>query len=410
MQLRAGHRGEIGEIANLWRHSFPDGPSLADRVRTLERAGPDGGIETVSIAIEDDRIAGALKSLPFTQHMGGAALPMFGLAAVGVAPWARRRGVARILCENALRAAFDRRDAVSALYPFRPSFYRRLGWALVGELHTYRFMPEHLADTGDPEVRIASDAEMPAVEVCYARAAERSNGLIDRDPARWKLHLDRSGAHVFAARTGGTVDGYAILIYGSARSAERRPLFIRELVTVEDSAYRRLLGFLSRQRDLWRRIRYDATPDERFDHRLSDPRPPGYGTARTLWAETARTLRGPMFRVVHVESAFTLRRQWGPAPAFDFILTVADPQLPDNNGPWLVSYDGSRVTVRAAVGEENRTGTRLEVDAPTLAELYAGELSPTAAQQLGTARIEGDTVALDALFRRAASFRLLDEF
>jgi predicted acetyltransferase len=412
MQLRAGRHGEIDQIANLWRHAFPDGPPLADRVRTLERAGPAGGIETVTVAVDDARIAGALKSLPFTQHMGGTALSMFGLAAVGVAPWARRRGVARILCEHALRAAFERRDAVSALYPFRPAFYRRMGWALVGELQTWRFAPEQLADPGDPGVDLATGVDLPAVEVCYVRAAERSNGLIERDPTRWKLHVDRAGAHIFVARTGGTVDGYAILLYGTGRSAEKRPLFIREIVTVEESARRRLFGFISRQRDLWRRVRYDATPDERFDHRLADPRPPGYGTARTLWTETARILRGPMFRIVHLETAVAERRQWGSAAAFDFVLTVDDSQLPGNNGPWHIAFDGSKAAIRPASGDPAamRAGTRLELDAPTLAELYAGELSPSAAQRLGLARIEGDTAALDAFFRPAASFRLLDEF
>jgi hypothetical protein len=119
-----------------------------------------------------------------------------------------------------------------------------------------------------------------------------------------------------------------------------------------------------------------------------------------------------MFRIVHLETAVAERRQWGSAAAFDFVLTVDDSQLPGNNGPWHIAFDGSKAAIRPAAGDPAamRAGTRLELDAPTLAELYAGELSPSAAQRLGLARIEGDTAALDAFFRPAASFRLLDEF
>lgn len=408
MELRPAHRREIREIATLWSHTFPDGPSLADRIRTLETAGEAGGIETVLVATDGERIAGALKSLRLTQHMGGAALPMFGVAAVAVAPWARRRGVARALCEHALRLAADRGDAVSGLYPFRPAFYGRMGWALAGELHRYRFAPEQLHDPGDTRVHLAAQSELPAVFACYDRVSRESNGLIGRDAARWKHHLEAPGTHVFVARTGRSVDGYVIVRYGRSRSPERRLLLVRELVAAEEAARVRLLGFLSRQRDLWRRIIYDAAPDENFSHRLADPRPPGYGTARSLWAESARIIRGPMFRLVDIGRAFSLRADWGPAEPFELSLVVSDPQLPDNEGAWRLAFDGQRAAIRRA--PPGPAGLR--VDAPALAALYAGELSVSDAVRLGQARIEGDTAAntLDAFFRPASAFRLLDEF
>lgn len=411
MQVRAGRRTDIPEIASLWAHTFPDGPSQADRIRTLETAGEAGGIESVTVAIEGDRMAGALKSLRFVQHIGGAGLPMFGLSAVGVAPWARRRGVARELCEHALREARSRGDSVSALYPFRPAFYRRLGWALTGCLHTWRFAPEQLPDTGDPHVHLARDADLPAVSDCYARFARGSNGLIDRDAGRWERLREPAGTWTFVARGDGQVDGYMIVRYGGDRSGGRRPLYIRELIADEPATFRRLIGFVSRQRDLWRRVRYDASPDEHFGRFLSDPRPPGYRAARRLWAQTATIIRGPMFRLVDVPAAFRSRPTWGSGEPFEFVLGVADAQLPGNAGPWWVSFDGNSVTVREA-GEQERpaSAAALFVDAPALAELYAGEIAPSEAARLGSARIEGDAAAFDAFFRRAASFRLLDEF
>jgi predicted acetyltransferase len=411
MEVRAARRTEIPEIAELWAHTFPDGPSRADRIETLETGGAAGGVETVTVAVEGGRLAGALKSLRFNQHIGGAGLPMFGLSAVGVAPWARRRGVARDLCEHALREAHGRGDVVSALYPFRPLFYRRLGWALAGCLHRWWFTPEQLADPGDPDVRLAHDADIPGVDACYARFARRSNGLIDRDPDRWERIRGPADTHTFIAPGDGRLDGYLVVRYGSAHSGERRPLYICELIADAPTAYGRLLRFVSRQRDLWRRIRYDASPDERFGDFLSDPRPPGYAAMRRLWFQTATIIRGPMVRIVNVPKAFQARHEWGSREPFGFMLHVDDPQLPGNVGPWAVSFDGDSVTARKAADvEPGAGGAQLFLDTPTLAELYTGESTPSEAVRLGRARIDGDAAAFDAFFRPASSFRLLDEF
>jgi len=427
MEFRKARRSEILAIAELWTHTFPGSRPLAERVQTLESGGRHGGIETVVVAEEDGRIAGALKTTPYTQYVAGGELPMLGLAAVAVAPWARRRGVGASLCGHALDLARERGDVVSVLYPFRPEFYRRLGWGMVGELHSYRFAPEQLADVGDPDVHLAGPGDMPDVQAAYDRVARRSNGMIHRDEPQWKRHVESPASHVYIARRD-RVNGYMIVRYGTAKSADRRPLYVRELVAEDDDAYSRLLGWISRQRDLWRRVRYDASPDEHFALRLTDPRPPGHLPSRWLWAEAGRIIRGPMFRVLDVERAFGLRPTWGPAAPFAFTLEVEDVQLPGNRGPWRIGFDGSSATVSPLAGtaggegrtrpgvaglvEPGREGStiRLAVDAATLAQLYAGEVSVSAAARHGTARVDGDVSRLDAFFRPPSSFRLLDEF
>ena len=412
MEYRNAETSDIRAVAELWVHSFPGPSSLEDRIRLLETGGRHGGIETAIVAEENGRLAAALKLTPFTQFMAGAALPMMGLAAVGVAPWARRRGVGAAICTHALELAHNRGGVVSALYPFRPAFYGRLGWGLAGEMHTYHFMPEQLPDAGDPRVRLASAGDHDALAACYDRVARESNGMVARDDAIWKQRLEGEARHVYVTGEDG-IDGYMIVRYGTAASADRRPLRILELVSADDNAYRRLLGWISRQRDLWRRIIHHALPDEHFGLRLTDPRPPGFTPARWLWANVARVIRGPMFRILDVQRALSMRERWGAASPCSFDVVVADEQLPSNNGPWRCTFDGGRMSVRpldGGAGGGQRAIAKLRVDAATLAQLHAGEISVSAAVRLGRAVCDGDAMALDALFASDSCFRLLDEF
>ncbi len=407
MELRRADRSDIRRVAELWIHSFPSERTLTERMHVLETGGPLGGIETVHVAEDHDgELVGALKLLEMTQYFGGEGIPMMGLAAVAVAATARRRGMARELCLYALRVASERGDALSVLYPFRPAFYGRLGWAAVGELHRYVFRPEDLRLDVDAPVRLATSEDEAGMRACYERVAHRSNGLVDRGTRAWRQRLDAANTHAYAYDDDG-ITGYMIVRYGRSRSPERRPLLIRELVADDDTAYRGLLGWIPRQRDLWRRVMYDAWPDERFDLFLNDPRPPGYVNARWLWWPTARVLRGPMLRILDVKSAFERRGGWGSDAPVRFTLEVRDTELPRNHGTFHIAWDGTETSVaREGPGD----GAHIALDIGTLAQLYTGELGVGEAARAHRAVIEGDASAVEPFFRPRSSFRLLDEF
>jgi predicted acetyltransferase len=434
LQIRKARLADAADIARLWMHTFPGQRSFAERVRELESGGAYGGIETVQLAEVKGEVAAALKMLNMRQHVAGAPLPTMGLAAVAVAPFARRRGLAAELCGHALREARDRGDVLSGLYPFRPDFYRRLGWALTGELHVYRFRPEMLGANADTAVKLAGPRDEPGIAACYDRVAASSNGMIERGERTWRRHLDAPATHAFVHVRDG-VRGYMLARYGSAPGREQRLLFVRELVAEDRAAYDDLLGWVSLQRDLWRNVRYDATPDEHFWLRLRDPRPPGFRGTRHLWDPVARIIRGPMLRIVNVAEAFTRRKRWGPAPDIEFELVVTDAQLPANTGPFTIRFTRGRAHVHArgpsmaaarartrtrdgasaappAGDSPGRTGSaaRLELDIGTLTQIWVGEITASAAAGAGLAQASGDVAALDALFAGEPSFRLLDEF
>ena len=404
--LLPARHGETRAIAELWTHAFPGVRSLAQRMQDLEQGGAYGGIDATFVAHVGPELVGALKMYRMRQYLGGSALPMMGLAAVAIAPSARRRGYGRSMCRQALALARERGDVVSALYPFRPDFYRSLGWGTVGQLHSYTFAPESLHPLNETlPVRLATAEDEGGIKDCYERVARRSNGLLQRTAAAWRQYLDAPATHVYAcART--EIAGFLRVRYGESAASDFRPLTVLELLAEDDEAYTSLLAWLSRQRELWRRIRYDALPEERFAHRLVDPRVPGFRPARRLWAPVARVIRGPMLRVLDVTRALAERHTWGGAPAFAMELRVRDPELPANEQPLVLEHDGGEVHVRA---EPRPTDLTVHTDAATFAQIYGGELSFTDAARLGFAEVSGDAAGADALFA-GPTFRLLDEF
>jgi len=407
MEIRSAERRDSRAIAALWTHAFPGERTAADRVHQLETGGTFGGIEATFVAQSQGRMVGALRAYRMTQYIGASALPMMGLASVAVSPDARRSGIGREMCRQILRLARERGDIVSALYPFRPAFYRSLGWGLVGELHGYRFAPESLsAEAAAIPVRLAVlPTDEPAIAACYERVARMSTGLIARNERVWRQHLDARDTHVFVLDEV-RPRGYMLVRYGRARSPDHKPLIVRELIAEDPAAYDALLAWIASQRDQWRRVRYDATPHEHFALRLADPRLSGSRPARALWAPVARIIRGPMLRILDVTAAFERRQSWGPAVPHRVALDVRDPELPENAGPFTIDFDGRSATVTTGRDAD----VLLRTDAATLAQLYAGEIGVSAAVRLGSAQADGDVSAVDAMLRSDSSFRLLDVF
>lgn len=411
MELRRAESDDIESLARLWAQSFPGERTVADRVAQLEAGIPYGGLESSWLLEERGALAGAFKAYGMTQYLCGTAVQMLGLAAVATAPTARRRGVGRALCRAALRLGRERGDLVSVLYPFRPSFYRALGWGVAGELRSFRFRPRALPAYSEAGgVRGAGQADLPEIAACYARGAAGSNGLIERDSGVWAYHFQREGVYPFVY-DGNGISGYLLARFSAGGAPEAGILSVLELVAEDDDAYRGLLGWLALQGDQFREIRYDARVDEHFERRLSDPRPPGFRPARNLWYPTSKLVRGPMLRIIDLPGLVRARKEWGDGGgvAFTCYLEVDDPELPENRGPWTLTLEEGGAMLRPG-GDPQAADAALSTDAATFAEIFTGTVAPSVAAALGEARIEGAAGALDRIFAPARPFCLLDEF
>ena len=348
LEIRLEHADEndIPAMAALWAEAFPEKPAER-RSREIREGLIYGDLTDCWVVRHEGRLAGALRTYRLVTWLHGRRLPTMGLAGVAVAPDFRRRGVGRRMCTEALRIAFDRGDVLSALYPFRVSFYRELGYTLAGELHRYVFDPTTLAayPGWDRVVRAPDDGKAMAREI-YDRVAPTTNGLIDRTTAMWSF-LDRDGTYLYLHRDPrGRPTGY-VVVRGRGGSAERAHLRVRELIAENREAYLGLLGWLAVQTDQWGRILYDALPGEAFHQRLIHPRTEGSGTPRGLWFHSASILRAPMFRIVNLEAALSseenerLDRPDSEGVLPDGGLQVRDGMLRENQGVWK---DGERAT------------------------------------------------------------------
>ena len=139
------------------------------------------------LAEESNHAIATTTSLSMHLWMRGARLPCQGVAYVGTIRTARRGGVAKQLMTATIARAREREQVVTALMPFRASFYERFGYGIV-ERRTDWTIPLSVMPTIDtPGLRYATDADRLAIAALRQRFVEHGQCDIETTAAGWLL-------------------------------------------------------------------------------------------------------------------------------------------------------------------------------------------------------------------------------
>jgi predicted acetyltransferase len=116
---------------------------------------------------------------PYVQNVRGKLLSMSGVGGVATMPAARRKGHIRRIFAELFESMRDNDEVVSVLYPFRESFYEKLGYAAMTQAKFIRFAPSALASLS----RIEKQGNVEQVMI--------ADGFDD-----WRAYLQRYQSHV----------------------------------------------------------------------------------------------------------------------------------------------------------------------------------------------------------------------
>jgi predicted acetyltransferase len=402
--FRPARPEELPELVRLVSHSFVGRPPGAHEEHLS--AGPWGGLETLWVAEEEGRLTAACQLLPLTMWVGGARVPVMGLGTVAVAPDRRRRGLAARLVLAGMRHSRERGDHATALYPFRTSFYGRLGYGMAGEAHQYQIEPEMLPDAEERAgIELAeSVAARDELRAVYARWAQDQTGQLVRTDAAWAKILDGDDRVAVLYRSPeGVPEGYAVARYRTGLSPTDRALEVEERAWLSSRARRGIYAWIASLGDQWRQVLYRAHPEERLAERLQEPRLPlGSAPSWRLWYPSATLMRGPMFRLLDVPAALAARPRYGDA-SLEVELVVEDVQIPENSGPWrLALRDGTATVHRATSAMRPAANGVMALSVTTLSRLFVGALRPSEALDAGLLALERP----EALFALERAFHM----
>ncbi len=124
---------------------FPERVEWEKRIKTRKT--------TIYYAVFEGAKGLAITACPmFTQNVRGKIYKMGGFADVSTHPEGRRKGYSRMLIRHAFEELKEEGNVLSCLYPFRESFYERLGYINFPQSRQAKFKPEAMASLLEQEL------------------------------------------------------------------------------------------------------------------------------------------------------------------------------------------------------------------------------------------------------------------
>ncbi len=382
LRYRPARRTDIETLADLAARAY--------RVASLEQRRefytdhPRFGLRDVRVGELDGRIVASLVLYPFAATVRGARVPLAGVGSVAVSPEHRRRGIGEALMRLALREMRARGVPVSALYPFRASWYRKLGWGMGELVHPYAIAAADLPASDEARrVRRLLPPDRARVQALYDRAAHAGHFALERGEAWWQRRLwGYPGEWLVYEPRRGAIEGYLYHEPDGTKGPFKLALSVMELVALTPEAHRGLIGHLASLADQVEEIHVATRADHVWAALLRDPKNLHPGAEIGAFRDTGNLAHGAWLRVVDVKAALEAAPVAHPMRG-ELRLELDDPVLAANARAWRVRSDTNgrlQVTPAPARGAGRM---RARLDVATLSSVVSGALGARVAAEAG---------------------------
>ena len=272
--------------------------------RRLTKTYDDPSVTIYGLYRDGDLMAGMLL-YRFKMNVRGAFVQSGGLGSLAVDLLHRKQKLGKEMVSFFLRQVCDDGAPIALLYPFRPDFYRRMGFGYGTKMNQYVLRPAGIRPrTSWEHVRRLTDDDAGKVLACYDRYAAATHGMILGSRGRVEQMLNNPALCTVGFTRGSSVSGY--LTYGFEKRDHflQNDLNVRQMVYESPEALSELLSFLHSLDDQVERIVIN-TQDESFHHLLSDPGNRSGNLLPSVFHESNTQGLGLMYRVTGLPALFS---------------------------------------------------------------------------------------------------------
>jgi predicted acetyltransferase len=357
MTIRAVEGQEMLDVLfPLTQYAFHPSPPFETEEEWLKRASGRRGV-TCCAAFEDGIPVSVAASTAMTQNVRGALYPASGVWGVATHPSARRKGYVRQIMASLFSAERESGKVFSNLYPFRESFYERLGYVTYPLYKIVKFDPPALAALlkadleGDIELKLIGEAyETYRQYLTDMRGRRHGMGFFDfgnQSAANTNL------LWAALARFHGEIEG--LMLYSLEGHEVGKFNFQASRFYYKTSRARYLmLNYIARHIDQAGSAELWLPADETPETWLSD-----------IQVKVESPARAPMGRVLDIAKISGMEVGDG-----SFTIKISDPLCPWNEGLWKFDACDGRLVVSSS------TYADCDLSIQGLSALVAGTHNP----------------------------------
>ncbi len=349
----------IDDLIELWSQSFA---FPYEQVSTWVN---EKSIRNCIGAIENNKLVSALSIIPMEGYVRGELFSFSGIGGVATLPEKRGKNYVHYLLREAIRISKENSSTFSSLYPFSFEFYRTFGWELGGFQKRYRRKTYSIPKFPEMEkVKRIPLEDWKLIKPVYDKFSKNFSGSIKRTDERWESLIFRTRTltylYIYEDKE---IEGY--LLYSVEKTNINR-IVVREMITLNTSAYKGFLSLFSRQAMTIEEVEWTAPLDDPLPFILPNPR--GECSIEPTF----------MIRVIDVERALSSLK-YDENINIKIALKIKDEHGEWNDGIWNLEIENGKGNLEKKDGLEYD----IAININTLSQIITGTISPKTAYNLG---------------------------
>jgi len=297
----------------------------------------DAKLQEMRGAFDDTgALVGGMIQIEMNARFEGKDCKLLGIGGVVTDPAERRHGAIRQLFEEGLPRLREKGFVFSALYPFSHEFYRKFGYEWAIRQRTAEFetscLRENLRHAASIR-RVLPGEDDQGMKRIYEAYIRDKNLSVVRDEEHWKSLREGTPwenlkhAYVLMDEAGEPI---AYWIGATLKAGHSATLEIKDMAYTRPEGLEAIFAMLRRMNE-FAQIKMRVPQDVEMRFLLADP-----------YDIKEQTGCGGMVRVMDVQKALSLLP--APAETGSFTIEVTDEQIVANNGRFVVTADGEKVS------------------------------------------------------------------
>lgn len=322
--------------------------TIEDKKKTLENLVDTLNTDDITQLIgayKGDEMVGGMRFDDFKMRLLTQDISIGGLGFVAVDFLHKKQGVAKAIVTEFIEYYDSVGYPLVALYPFRPDFYKKMGFGFGTNMTQYRFDPAAFRkSTGDEFLKYLSEDDIPQMRAIYEKMRESRNGLFEKTIADYNRFFAHKEYKMIGYIENSTMRGY--IIYESILNKPTRitgnDMKIIEFVYENAEVVNVFSGFFNRQKDQVGRIIF-PTQDESIQYLVNNPSTDNINMFFPIFHETGVRGTGIMYRVINVKRLFEQMKNHNfNNENITLSILIEDDFYPENNGETIVKFTDGR--------------------------------------------------------------------
>jgi predicted acetyltransferase len=335
----------------------------------------------------DNKLIGGMRIHHYKMNLFSQTIKVGGVGLVAVDLLHKKEKVAKELIDYFIHYFKELGISLVMLYPFRPDFYKKMGFGYGLKMNQYMLKPTSFPNAANKEgIIFLDESHKELIRDCYNRYASRTHGMIYKTNNQLNSIYKNPNQKLVGYLNDGKLEGYLQFSFEKVREDNflNNNLLIKEYIYENPIAFAKLNSFLHTQADQIQRVILNSQ-DNSLQFLFQDPRNGSNKIIPSVYHETNTSGVGLMYRIIDIHTfANQLNHLNFNNVSCSFSLRVKDTFLSDECTTIYLSIKEGQL----AISDENKSNFQIELEISDLSSLFMGAVDVNRLYQYGLLKID----------------------